>query len=216
MAPRSARRVELPGRRLARLAADRDEVVAIDGGRAGGHGAGRPLGAIGRVAGYAVFGRDAGRDHFQQVELRGDLEQGSVVLGLPVQMAHVARHHAHAEPAGKPAAGPRPGAQRIERDQFKRADAPALAVDPRAQPALAGVKPGAGFLVAGLTEPRELLEPVHACLRALRDRPGRENAVFLIGRFDGAGAHCPHRRDGGSRVHAEFNQQPRREGAGTA
>jgi hypothetical protein len=50
-------------------------------------------------AGDALLRRHVRTDHFQRVELRGDLEESALVFRRPVHLAHVAAHDARLEPA---------------------------------------------------------------------------------------------------------------------
>jgi hypothetical protein len=61
--------IELPPRCLALAALDGGEVIAVDGRRAGGDGAGRPLRGIALISGHAIFRRNVRRHHLQQIDL---------------------------------------------------------------------------------------------------------------------------------------------------
>ena len=144
---------------LADAIAHRNQVVPVDGSRGGRHRTRRPLGAVVDVAGHALLGSHTFGDHLQQVELRGDLEQCTFVLGFRVQFLHICDHNARRTPLSTSRIHPRP--QLGQGRQRQLADAVALAVDRRGEfIAFDGQAALNGGVAVALAEPYELLEPV--------------------------------------------------------
>lgn len=108
--------------RLADLVANGRKVVAVDRRRARCHGARRALRAVLLVARDAILGRHAGADHLQRIELAGNLEQRTCILGHLVHLAHVAGNDPHASLAFGAGAAGYSGAQIVERCQLELAD----------------------------------------------------------------------------------------------
>jgi hypothetical protein len=123
--------VELARRRLADAAADGDEIVAPDRRCPCRDRACGTLGMVVLVSSDAVLRRHVRPDHFEHVELRGDLEERALVFRRVVHLAHVAAHDFGLQPSARHARGLRTIAKRLERRQFERADAVAPAVDER-------------------------------------------------------------------------------------
>ena len=92
--------IELAGGGLSGAVADGCEIIPVYGRRAGGDGAGGTLGVIMLVARHAMLGGHVRRNHFQQVELGGDLEHRAGIFSGLVQVLHVADDDAGLEPSG--------------------------------------------------------------------------------------------------------------------
>ena len=124
-------RIELALTRLADLAVDGSEVVAVDGGRSRRDRARRPLRVIAAVPRHPVLRRDARPRHLQQVELRRDLEHRPLEFGVGV---HGPRLPGDApDGAALPSGNLDASAQFGQCRQRQVADPVALAVDRRDQ-----------------------------------------------------------------------------------
>jgi len=167
--PERRQRVELPRGGLPEGLAHRREAVAVDRRRAGGDRAGRPLRRVVLVAGDAVLRRDAGRDHLEQVELRGHLEQRALELGCTVQSPHVADAVAHRAAARRRGRIRHAPPQLAQRGQLQPADAVTAAVRERNELVALDAQALARGVAIDLAEAGEAFEPVHVPPRRVVD-----------------------------------------------
>ena len=120
-----------------------------------------PWGAVVLIARDPVLGGHLGRDHLQQVELRGNLEQRTCQLGRQVQAADIGSDVADLQRARQRPGSQRPGPQGLQRDQFEVAGGVAPVVGERDQLQAFDGEALAGSAVASLREAGQTLKPVH-------------------------------------------------------
>ncbi len=154
--------VQLMIARLAESLTDLGEIIAINGGGAGGDGTGGALGGVELIAADAVLRRDVGSDHFETIELRGDLEEGAVELGPPMELTGIADDRAYPLPTAGEGLVMNPLTQATQRDEFELANPIGSAVDPRSQSLAVDLETMARLLVGGLSEARQPFKPIHS------------------------------------------------------
>lgn len=118
---------------------------------------------------HSVFWRDTGARHLQQVELRGNLEQGTRKFGLGVHRPGLASHAPHG--GSLAVRNFCAGTQLRESRQLKCADSVSLAVDSRHQIVALDHEPILGIGVTLLAEACEVGEPILRHGQMMAGRP---------------------------------------------
>lgn len=178
--------IELAGGRLAKAIIDRHAVVAVDGGGASSHGAGRPLCPVMLVACDALLRCDLGRDHRERIGLRCHLEQRTGKFRRCVHRPHIASDHADLQPCGRAPNRSNALPQCAQCDQFELSDAVGPVVEGRAQHLPLDFQLGTRLFVIAFREAGKPFKPVHAVLLVLMHSqevnlpadPRRVHAVF--------------------------------------